>query len=161
MTWPVEQLTQEVSTRLATLGPLENSAFSASCAERLMPLYEMFCVEQTWDHEQQLRGILDDVWTALSEPSRVAQLNEAIHRLEKLVLHADDFNSTMITAAQDCVICTDIAVRWLLGHQPLPSVSPIYTLLCTGIVIPLWIAYARGSAAQERSWVRVTGKEIS
>lgn len=128
MTWSVEQLSQEVSTHLATLGPLENSAFSASCAERLMPLYEMFCVEQTWDREQLLRGILDNVWAALREPSRVAQLNGAIHRLEKLVPHADDFNSTMITSAQDCVICTDIAVRWLLGHQPLPSVSPRYAL---------------------------------
>jgi hypothetical protein len=128
MTWHTTELTKEVSTQLADLGPPKNSAFSAACAERLMPLYQSFCREQSWDREQQLREILDNVWSALREPTAIARLQSAIPLLEKLVPHADDFDSTMITAAQDCVICTDIAARWLLGLQPLSLASPRYAL---------------------------------
>jgi uncharacterized protein YjaG (DUF416 family) len=128
MTGSVEELTQEVSTRLSGLEAPQNAAFSAACAERLMPLYLDFCVEQSWDDKQQLRGVLDDVWSALLDASQVARLDRAIHRLEQLVPHADDFNSALITAAQDCVICTDIAVRWLLGRPTEFSVSPGYAV---------------------------------
>ena len=33
-------------------------------------------------------------------------------------------------------------------------------MLCAGLVAPLFIAYARDSAAQERRWKRVTGKVL-
>ena len=128
MSWPVEELTYDVSTQLAGLEPLKNAEFSASCAERLMPLYQKFCVEQHWDHELQLREALSHAWNALREPSGVDHLEGAISRLEALVPHADDFDSPLITAAQDCAICTDLAVRWLLGRQALPSASPQYAL---------------------------------
>jgi uncharacterized protein YjaG (DUF416 family) len=128
MTWPVEQLTHELSMRLSALEPPQNSAFSASCAERLMQLYQDFCGEQSWDGKQQLREILNDVWAALREASQVTRLEKAIPRLEQLVPHADDFNSALITAAQDCAICTDIAVRWLLGREIAFSASPGYAL---------------------------------
>jgi uncharacterized protein len=126
--WPVEDMTRDVSARLATLGRRQNAAFSASCAERLMPLYQKFCTEQKWDGNQQLRDILNNVWGVLRDPAIAAPLEDWLSGTEALVPHADDFASALITAAQDCVICTDLAVRWLLGRQALPSASPEYAL---------------------------------
>ena len=116
MTWPVEQLTHELSRRLSALEPPQNAAFSASCAERLMQLYQDFCGEQSWDGSSNCARFCMTCGRHFATRRQVTRLEKAIPRLEQLVPHADDFNSALITAAQDCAICTDIAVRWLLGR---------------------------------------------
>jgi uncharacterized protein YjaG (DUF416 family) len=97
-----------------------------------MPLYRQFCVEENWDDKLQLRRILDDVWDVLRKPAEIRRLEGWLSKVEVLVPHAHDFDSALITAAQDCAICVDLALRYVLTAvltaQSPPAVSPDYAL---------------------------------
>lgn len=124
----LDELSEAVGRELGALGAWENAVFCAACAERLIPLYQQFCSEEGWDRTAELEGILNAVWAAVSNASVTGALDGKIAKLESLVPHADDFDSEFVTAAQDSVICTDLAVRSLLGLQLGGALSAQYAL---------------------------------
>jgi hypothetical protein len=133
----LEHYSRNVRQLLATLGPQKASAFSAACAERLMPLYRKFCEEQNWDVASDLEGALGCIWDVLLQVSPVDCLRPSLSQVEHLVPYPGDFvESGLITVAQNAVICTDEALRHLLGNDAQLSVVPECALEAVASVDP-------------------------
>ena len=104
---------KRIEAQLSTMAPTSVGLFSCSAAERLLPLYQAFASENGWGDYAKLRSILDALWDynggkCNSNPPFGLWLEEIL----KATPHADDFDSLLITSAQDTCICLDLAVRW-------------------------------------------------
>jgi uncharacterized protein YjaG (DUF416 family) len=86
------------------------AAFACACAQRLLPFYERFRSETGWDSGAALADILRKLWSALEDPARSSELDVVV---DPLAPHADDFDSCLITAAQNCCICVDTALGYV------------------------------------------------
>jgi hypothetical protein len=133
----LENYSRNIRQLLATLGPQKASAFSAACAERLMPLYRKYCQEQNWDATSDLEGALGCTWEVLLQIAPVDCLRPSLSQVEHLVPYpGDSVESALITVAQNAVICTDEALRYLLGNDAQLSVVPECALEAVASVDP-------------------------
>ena len=111
--WVIEDYARTIHEPLESLEPRKVAAFLASCAERLMPLYRQFCAEQNWDAHSYLEDALDYLWEVLLQISPEENLLGILGSVERQAPYAHS-NSALITAAQNCVFCIDVALRYLL-----------------------------------------------
>jgi hypothetical protein len=58
MTSPFDEHTRRFQHQRNHLELRKNAVFAAACAERLMPLYQQFRAEQSWDGANSLAAIL-------------------------------------------------------------------------------------------------------
>jgi uncharacterized protein YjaG (DUF416 family) len=123
----IEEFARNIGERLEALGPRKTAAFLASCAERLMPLYRQFCTEQKWDTHSHLQDALDYVWESLLQISPEGNLRTIIMGVEEQLPYAHS-DSALITAAQNCMFCIDVALRYLLDTHAQLSGSPWYAV---------------------------------
>ena len=96
-------------SRVSALRGPKAAAFACACAQRLLPFYERFRGETGWDSSAALPDILRKLWAALEDPVRGSELDVVV---DPLAPHADDFDSCLITAAQNCCICVDTALGY-------------------------------------------------
>jgi uncharacterized protein YjaG (DUF416 family) len=123
----IEEYARNLGERLEALGPRKTAAFLASCAERLMPLYRQFCTEQKWDAHSHIEDALDYVWEALLLISPEDNLQTIMMGVEEQLPYAHS-DSVLLTAAQNCVLCIDVALRYLLDIHVQLSGSPWYAV---------------------------------
>lgn len=132
----LEDYSRNIRRLLVTLGPQKTAAFSAACAERLMPLYRNFCEQHHWDANAELEDALDSTWDVLLQISPVDCLMPSLSQVADLVPYPDDFESGLITVAQNAVICIDVALRHLMGCDARLSVVPECALEAVASVAP-------------------------
>jgi hypothetical protein len=82
-------------------------------------MYEAFRRETGWDSSGELTRVRNMLWDLLELCDNNARWpaelpSDAMH----LVPHADDFDSCLITAAQNCSICVDVALSYFNDRQP-------------------------------------------
>ena len=58
MTSPFDEHTRRLQHQCNHLESRKNAVFAAACAEQLMPLYQEFRAEQSWDGSNTLVAIL-------------------------------------------------------------------------------------------------------
>jgi uncharacterized protein YjaG (DUF416 family) len=98
-----------------TIPPLNGTkaaTYACSCAERLLPLYRAFQRETGWDSEEKLAALLNRAWDMCDQgDDSTGWIAEHLDAAERLVPHADDFDTCFITGAQNCGICVDLAIK--------------------------------------------------
>jgi hypothetical protein len=120
---------------LSTLGPQKTVAFTAACAERLMPLYRNVC-ERNWDASCDLERALGGIWEVLLQISPVDCLRPSLLQVAALMPYPGDLQSGLITVAQNAVTCIDMALRHLLDSRIRLSLVPECVLEAVASVDP-------------------------
>jgi uncharacterized protein YjaG (DUF416 family) len=108
---------------LSTLGSQKTAAFTAACAERLMPLYRQFC-EQHWDANCDLERALGAIWEVLLQISPVVCLRPSLWQVADLMPYPDGLQSGLVTVVKNAVTCVDMALRHLLDSRTRLSAVP-------------------------------------
>lgn len=89
-------------SQLNELDPARRMTFALSCAERLLPNYRRFALENNWGNEDALRQALDFGWTCLlmgvADASVAASLQDAC---AEEAPDTEAFESLLVSAALD------------------------------------------------------------
>ena len=98
---------------MAHSGDFGRTGFACSCAERLVPLYELFATAAGQGDRSTLRRALDLAWTATAAREIANDQREAV---EALVPHEDDDDWSQWSAfAQNAAAAVAYALRTLLS----------------------------------------------
>lgn len=100
----------EMQAALSGLQRHSLATFFASCAERLLPLYEYFWEKEQWGNPQLMREALDDAWDYLEGGDR-PDTKRRLEDISTLIPHGGDFDAPDSTFAQDAAICVDATMR--------------------------------------------------
>jgi len=117
----LDQVEDGIFQELSQLPRWKIAAFSASCSERFVGLYEDFSEKASWGNFNLLRHSLNLAWDFLSgEQVSEEQLQSAISDIDRLVPHVNDFDLVETTLAQDACICVVQALAWCVGESDSP-----------------------------------------
>src|SRR5262245_43266159 len=126
----IGDVVEELSDALARLHPVKVALYSASCSERLFPIYEAFAAREQYDASGGMRRALDLLWEF---PFGVTQdtLSKALGDLDRLTPDLNKFDSTLASFTETVCICIESGIRWCLGEA---SLKP-YAVECSLDVI--------------------------
>lgn len=131
----VDNQVRALVEHLRDLSTHQLAVFFASCAERLLPLYEAFVELEGWGDALKVRRALDASWTAVeggvtNDPGLAVEAAE----VEAVTPHADDFESVETILAQDACAAVGAALRSALGEAVDPwEVCCVFEALRVGI----------------------------
>ena len=111
--------------RVERLSGPHAALFALGCAQRLLPLYQLFQQEQRFDLDSVLPALLARLWTELEQHSGTRPLSGLAAVASRFIPHADDFGGCLITAAQNFGVCIDVALEF--GGEPH---DPQVTVVC-------------------------------
>jgi|SRR5215510_5938035 len=101
-----------VQERLRELGPREQVAFAALCAERLLPYYRWFSSTERWGSFDRLRNALDAVWGHVEgQPQSREQYEQLVADCRRLTPDTEDFNSPLAARAMDASVAVITALK--------------------------------------------------
>lgn len=105
---------------LSRLSAHHRIAFAAFCCERLVPLYEAFCLMEKWGNPAPLHKSLSAIWGHLMDvPLPPAQIRTLTRSCEKVVPDSEDFASLFSGSAQ----CAAFAICYTLECMAEDSVE--------------------------------------
>jgi|SRR5215471_5351887 len=118
----LDRISDRIYQELLILSADRIAAFSASCSERFVGLYEDFVGKSGWGDFSVVRKALDLAWTFLSKKQvSYEQLRRGISNIDRLTPHSDDFDLVETTFAQDACGCVYQALAWCLGKSDSPE----------------------------------------
>lgn len=134
----IDALIDELDAQLSGMRARHVGAFEACCATRLQPLYGDFHRAAKWGSETDVRRAVDLAWAHLiaDDDAMADACSQALERLTDAVPHADDFDMTECTMAQDACICAEAALRRAChsstSRSPAPdaALEAIRTFVC-------------------------------
>lgn len=103
-----------LNERLARLPEAARVAFAASCAERLVPVYEWAAGSSADQDVAVVRAALDLGWSASASTD---QIEQAQAEVEALVPDEDDEGFIDVALAQNAVGCVAYVLRARLSHD--------------------------------------------
>jgi len=105
--------------RIRRLPSVAQLAFGCACCQRLLPNFFAFEQATGWGEVAVLRNAVEYVWNLL--PFGVAEANQVhqhIERCEALAPRSDDFDSLLVTAAQDVCFSVCSLLDFVLHGDP-------------------------------------------
>src|SRR5215813_4035044 len=102
----IGDVVEELSDAVARLHPVKVALYSASCSERLFPIYEAFVAREHYDDSGALRRALDLLWEF---PFGVTQetLSKALGDVDRFTPDLNKFDTTLASFAEVVCNCVD------------------------------------------------------
>lgn len=120
----IQEYVHNVAEQLGYLGPEKTATFAVCCAERLLPLYLKFSSEHGWDSQSYLDDALEGVYDTLLRHVTSDFLIPVLPSVTEVIPRDNDPESALFTAARDCALCVDEALRYLIADtERLPASS--------------------------------------
>jgi len=95
---------------LRELGPREQVAFAALCAERLLPYYRWFSSAERWGIDR-LQNALAAVWGHVEgQPQSREQYEQLLADCRRLTPDTEDFNSSLAARGMDASVAVITAL---------------------------------------------------
>lgn len=148
----IDALIDDLSDKLVGMTFAHVAAFEACCATRLQPLYDDFYRETSWGSPTVLAHVVGLTWSLLADENAATSrdCSEALAALAQAVPHADDFDLTECTLAQDACICAEASLRRIckLAHANTPAVDAALEAIRTYVCVEKTGCYDLGDSPE-------------